>query len=322
MQDMFVEIMLIAAFAIGVGTVSSMAGIGGGIINTPLLMIIFGLTAQTAPATALVAALFVAAASTVAYYRQKPRPIIFKAGLVLAVMTAPGSLIGVALRELILDDYVLRVIFGVALFPVAIKMLFASKRGKADDVESFSFSDLSNSRIVMALFGGFIGGISAGLLGIGGGAVVVPVLTILMGLPIHAAVATSMFTMIFTASAGTARNIIGGHIDPFYALALGIGMIIGAQIGPKLACKVNAVQLKQIFGLILVFPLVKMMHLGQMLMAPGTVLGDPSVLTIATVGDLILWLLIVIPIGLLRLYQVRSKQPPDSQKPCDEPTPE
>ncbi len=310
MQDIFVEVMLIAAFAIGVGTVSSMVGIGGGIMNTPLLIIIFGLTAQTAPATALVAALFVAAASTVPYYRQKPRPIVFNAGLFLAVMTIPGSLIGVVLRELIVSDYILRVIFGIALFPVAIKMLFAKKKGKADEVESFNFSDIPRSRLVLALFGGFIGGISAGLLGIGGGAIVVPVLTILMGLPIHAAAATSMFTMIFTAGAGTVRNIIGGHIDPFYALALGIGMIIGAQIGPKLAGRINAVQLKQVFGLILVFPLVKMMYLGQMLMVPGTPLGDPSVITIATIGDLIIWLIIVVPIGLFRLYQIRGDQPP------------
>ncbi|MDF1539634.1 MAG: sulfite exporter TauE/SafE family protein [Candidatus Thorarchaeota archaeon] len=314
MQEMIIEIMLIAAFAVGVGIISSMVGIGGGIINTPLLIIIFGLTAQTAPATALVAALFVAVASTIAYYRQNPRPILFKPGLFLAVMTVPGSLVGVALREFIIDDYVLRIIFGVALFPVALKMLFAKKRGKADDVASFDFSSLSRNRLALALFGGFIGGISAGLLGIGGGAVVVPVLTILMGLPIHAAVATSMFTMIFTASAGTVRNMIGGHIDPFYALALGIGIVIGAQIGPKLACRVNAVQLKQVFGLVLVFPLVKMMYLGQMLLDP-----DNVSFLMATIGDLIIWLCIVVPIGLLRLYQIRKagalQQPEDFEAP-------
>jgi hypothetical protein len=293
-----------------------MVGIGGGIMNTPLLIIIFGLTAQTAPATALVAALFVAAASTIPYYRQKPRPIMFKAGIFLAIMTIPGSLVGVALRELILDDFILRLIFGVSLFPVAIKMLFAKKRGEANEIDSFKFSDLANSRLVLALIGGFIGGISAGLLGIGGGAVVVPVLVILMGLPIHAAVATSMFTMIFTASAGTVRNLIGGHIDPFYALALGIGMIVGAQIGPKLAFKVNATQLKQVFGLILVFPLVKMMYLGQMLLDPM----NQSFL-IATIGDIIIWLAIIIPIGILRLYQIRSKQPPEPQEPSDVPSP-
>ncbi|MBN2230851.1 MAG: sulfite exporter TauE/SafE family protein, partial [Candidatus Thorarchaeota archaeon] len=266
MQDVLIDVLLIAAFAVAVGTISSMTGIGGGIINTPLLIIIFGLTAQTAPATALVAALFVAVASTVTYYRQNPRPIIFKPGIFLAITTVPGSLAGVALREFILEDYILRIIFGIALFPVALKMLFAKKRGKSDDVASFNFSEIPRSRIGLAIAGGFIGGISAGLLGIGGGAIVVPVLTMLMGLPIHAAVATSMFIMMFTASAGTARNFIGGHIDPFYALALGIGMVIGAQIGPRFACKVNAVQLKQVFGLVLVFPLVKMMYLGQMLL--------------------------------------------------------
>ncbi|MHA1904626.1 MAG: sulfite exporter TauE/SafE family protein [Candidatus Thorarchaeota archaeon] len=320
MQELFsdptIMIIVIAAFAVGVGTISSMVGIGGGIFNTPLLIIIFALSEQAAPATALVAALFVAIASTIAYARQDSKPIIVKAGLFLAITTIPGSLVGVALRELITDDYVLRLIFGVSLFPVALKMLFAKKRGKADLVSSFSFSNLSNNRLAITLFGGFIGGVSAGLLGIGGGAVVVPVLTILMGLPIHAAVATSMFTMIFTASAGTARNYIGGHIDPFYALALGIGMVIGAQIGPRVAHKVNAVQLKQSFGLVLVFPLVKMMKLGQFWLDPL----NQSFL-IATIGDIIIWLIVVIPIGLLRLYQLRKKTEdiPDAIEPPEPP---
>ncbi len=317
MQDLIIELMLIAAFAVAVGTISSMVGIGGGIINTPLLIIIFGLTAQTAPATALVAALFIAVASTISYYRQNPRPTMYKPGLFLAIMTVPGSLVGVFLKGLIVEDYVLRVIFGVALFPVALKMLFAKRRGKADEVESFDFSSLSRNRLALSLFGGFIGGVSAGLLGIGGGAVVVPVLAVLMGLPIHAAVATSMFTMIFTASSGTIGNILLGTIDLGYSLALGMGMVVGAQIGPKLACRVNAVQLKQVFGLILVFPLVKMMYLGQMLLDP-----DNVSFLMATIGDLVIWLLIVVPIGILRLYQIRMKGISESQEPCDLPSPE
>ncbi|MFW9908328.1 MAG: sulfite exporter TauE/SafE family protein [Candidatus Thorarchaeota archaeon] len=317
MQDIVVEILLIAAFAVAVGTVSSMVGIGGGIMNTPLLIIIFGLTAQTAPATSLVAALFVAVASTIPYYRQTPRPIIIKPGLFLAVMTVPGSLIGVLLRELIMDDYILRLIFGVTLFPVAIKMLFAKKKGESDDVAAFDFSRISRSRLALSLVGGFVGGISAGLLGIGGGAIVVPVLTVLMGLPIHAAAATSMFVMIFTSASGTVRNYFGGHIDPFYAIALGIGMVVGAQIGPALASRVNAVQLKQAFGLILVFPLVKMMKLGQILLDPM----DESFL-IATIGDIIIWLAIVVPIGLLRLYQIRKEPKLLAGDACDRPPPQ
>jgi uncharacterized membrane protein YfcA len=322
MQQLIIEAVFIALYAVGVGTISSMVGIGGGIFNTPLLMIIFLLSAQFAPATALVAALFLAVASSIVYWKQNPRPIIPKAGLFLALTTAPGSVIGVALRTMIESDYALRLIFGIALMPVAIKMLFAVKREKGDiasELESYSMSDLTDKRLTISLFGGFIGGISAGLLGIGGGAVIVPVLSVLMGLPMHAAVATSMFTMMFTASAGTAMNYIQGYINPYYAIALGVGMVIGAQFGSRLACKVNSVQLKRIFGLILVFPLVKMMKLGQIWLDPSST----SVL-LSTVGDIIIWLIIVLPIGLFRLYQLR-KQPltqAEQIEPCDLPTPE
>lgn len=316
MQMIGIETLGIVIFAVGVGTLSSMIGIGGGILNTPLLIIVFGLSAQRGPATALVAAFFVAVASSVAYWRQNPKPIIPRFGLLLAVTTAPGSITGVIMRTLIQDDMALRLIFGVALMPVALKMLFAKRKGKGDlatEIGDFDHTDIRLRTWAWALVGGFIGGISAGLLGIGGGVVVVPVLTVILGLPMHAAVATSMFTMMFTASSGTALNYINGYIDPFFALFLGVGMLIGGQIGSRLACRVNAVQLKRIFGLILVFPLVKMMRLGQMWLNPsGT---DPLMVLI---GDLAIWLLIVGPIGLLRYYQIkRGKEPLSYQEPFD-----
>ena len=322
MQDILtMTILLIAIYAIAVGTISSMVGIGGGIFNTPLLIILFLFDAQQASATALVAALFVALSSSVPYWRQKPRPVIVKAGLFLAIMTIPGSWVGVWLREVIAEDMALRYLFGVFLFPVAIKMLFAKKKKGletgADEIKEYDFSKLSKQRLSISLFGAFIGGVAAGLLGIGGGAIVVPVLTIMMGLPIHAAVATSMFTMMFTASAGTARNAIGNYIDPVYAIILGVGMVIGAQIGPRLACKVNSVQLKRIFGLILIFPLVKMMELGHYFFDP---LGDPNSL-ISLVGTILIWLIIVLPIGLLRYYHLQ-RGPPEVIEPCDVPATE
>ncbi len=304
MQEMIMEAAIIAIFAIGVGTISSMVGIGGGIFNTPLLMIVFLLNEQFAPATALVAAFFLAVASSIAYWRQNPRPIIPKVGLFLAIATVPGSLIGVILRTMIESPYALRLIFGVSLMPVAIKMLFAIRREKGDiasELAHYDISILTDKRLIISLVGGFIGGVSAGLLGIGGGAVIVPVLSVLMGLPMHAAVATSMFTMMFTASAGTAMNFANGFINPYYAVSLGVGMLLGAQVGSRLAFKVNSVQLKRFFGLVLVFPLVKMMKLGQMWLDPL----DASIL-VSTIGDIIIWLIIVIPIGLFRFYQLRK----------------
>lgn len=322
MQEMIVQVALIAIYAIGVGTISSMVGIGGGIFNTPLLMIIFMLSAQVAPATSLVAAFILAIASSVAYWKQSPTPIIPRAAIFLAITTTPGSMIGVALRTLIESDYILRIIFGVSLMPVAIKMLFAVRSEKGDiasELANYNVLSLPNKRLAISLLGGFIGGLSAGLLGIGGGAVIVPVLSILMGLPMHAAAATSMLTMVFTAGAGTAMNLFSGYINPYFAISLSFGMLIGAQVGSRLACKVNSVQLKRVFGIILVFPLVKMMKLGQIWLDPL----DTNVLT-STIGDIIIWLAIVIPIGLFRLYQLRKLYGTSvaQEKSCDSRAPE
>ncbi len=322
MQDIFtITVILLAIYAVVVGIISSMVGIGGGIFNTPLLIILFLFDAQQASATALVAAFFVAISSSIPYWKQKPRPTMVKAGLFLAIMTIPGSWAGIWLREVIAEDMILRYIFGISLFPVAVKMLFAKKKKGAGDtaneIKSYDFSSLSNQRLAVSLFGAFVGGIAAGLLGIGGGAIVVPVLTLLMGLPIHAAVATSMFTMIFTAAAGTARNAMGSYIDPTYALILGIGMVVGAQIGPRLACKVKSVQLKRAFGLILVFPLMKMMEIGHYWLDP---LGDVNS-AISMAGNIIVWLIVVLPIGLIRYYQLHRTSPEEIEQ-CDVPTPE
>jgi uncharacterized membrane protein YfcA len=321
MQLLFTDVLMIAIFAIGVGVLSAMIGIGGGTINTPLLLILFAFTEQQAPATALVGGLFVSIAASIGYWRQEPRPTIPKIGLMLAVLTVPGSLFGVFLRTLITAPYILRLIFGITLMPVAIKMLFAAKRGKSDlasELADWDMSQITKRQMGTSLFGAFIGGISAGLLGLGGGAVIVPVLIVLMGLPMHAAVATSMFTMMFTATAGTAYNIILGSVDLYFALALGLGMLVGGQIGARFACRVNAVQLKRIFGLIIILPLISMMKLGQIWLDPSGTRG-----ILSTAGDVVIWLAIVVPIGLFRLYQIRKQTPSDKpEEPCGEPTPE
>jgi uncharacterized membrane protein YfcA len=160
----------------------------------------------------------------------------------------------------------------------------------------------------MAFLGILAGGVASGLLGVAGGVIIVPVLCILLNMPILIAAATSMFTMIFTTSAGTIMNYVmlpqygDLPIFIFYGLAMGIGMVIGGEIGPRYACKIDAVQLKRVFGALLVFPLVKMMGLGRLWLDP---LGLSFPLEI--VGDIIICLLIVVPIGIFRWYQLRKQ---------------
>jgi uncharacterized membrane protein YfcA len=148
-MDILIQALLLIVFAVGVGTLASMLGIGGGIVLMPLLVIVFGFSAKLAPATTLVAALFAAIASSYAYLRQKPSPVVVKAGLFLAATSVPGSLIGVWLRLIIPTDFLLRLLFAVILLPIAIRMLFTKRKGKGDmaaEVGSFTFSQVSKRR--------------------------------------------------------------------------------------------------------------------------------------------------------------------------------
>ncbi|MFX0107712.1 MAG: sulfite exporter TauE/SafE family protein [Candidatus Hodarchaeota archaeon] len=312
MQELLAEISLLFLFAAGIGIISSMVGMSGGAFKTPLLIIVFGLGAEMAAASSLFSALFVAIVSAVAYWRHEVKPIFFRIGMVLALLTIPGSWLGIVFRTYIGNDFFLRIIFGILLFPVAFKMLFSSRKefeDHASEIAAYDMSTLSKKMSFFAGLGIFLGGISAGLLGIGGGIIIVPVLCLMLGMPMLAATATSMFTMIFTTSAGTVLNYLilpqYGDLPTFlfYSLALGAGMVIGGLIGPRYASKIHAEQLMRFFGVILVFPLVKMMKLGQLWLDPL----DQSFL-MATIGDVIIWLVIVLPIGLLRYYQIRKNQ--------------
>ena len=227
----------------------------------------------------------------------------------LAMMTVPCSLLGIMMRTSIGDDLVLRLIFGVLLFPAAIMMMFAERTDREDhafQIESYNISQSGRVRMGLAFLGVIAGGVASGLLGVGGGVIIVPALCLVLEMPILVAAATSMFTMIFTSSAGTIMNylILPNYGDfstfMFYGLAMGIGMIIGGQIGPRYACRIDAVHLKRVFGVLLVFPLVKMMSLGRIWL-------DPFGLSFLheIVGDLIICLLIIVPIGAFRLHQIR-----------------
>ena len=288
-----------------------MVGISGGVFRTPLLILGFGLTAQFSTAVSLFAVLFLAIPSSIEYNRNEKKPIMFKLGLLIALLAIPGLYIGVVLKSMIVDDYVLRIIFGVSLSPIAFMMLLTKRKPNGTDSEcdvaEYDIASNSTRRMIMAGFGCFIAGIAGAMLGLGGGAIIVPALCIILGMPMLVAAATSVFSMIFISIAGTIMNLaIIPQIDSislfiFYSAALGIGKIIGGKFGANFACKVDGVLLRRLFGAILVFPLVHLMYLGQLWLDP---LGTN--LLICTIGDIILWMLIVTPCVFIWIYWSRN----------------
>lgn len=101
-------------------------------------------------------------------------------------------------------------------------------------------------------------GIVSGLFGVGGGALLVPILTVAFGFEIHKAVAISLAVIIPTAISGTYRHSMAGNVDWIVVLAVALGSIVGAHFGAGWALGLSPVMLRRLFALFLVSVAVRL----------------------------------------------------------------
>jgi len=246
-----------------IGVLASLTGVGGGAIIVPILSLIYAFTPANAVGTSLAAIVFTAVAATVTYWRQKR--IFFRTGVLVSFATAPGAVIGAYLTGVV-SATVLGVAFSVFLIIVAIKILteiLPRRKGKSKiDAEiQVSENDLFNYkrvRLCLAFALGFVSGVISGLLSVGGGIVLVPLLIFVLELDIHVAVATTMFTMIFTALAGVAQHFVLGNVNFEFALLLGVGSMLGTQIGAFIYKRASHTLMRGVFAVILLAISVEM----------------------------------------------------------------
>jgi len=264
------NLILLPIIAFFIGIISAMLGIGGGAFIVPMLILVpcYSLSPAVASGTSLAAIVFTSISSTLRYMRQ--RRIDHLLGLFLALTTVPGAFLG-SYSKRIIDNRLLGVIFAVFLMFVAVRMftenkgikiwirrgnLMAIRRKIIDNYgEKFIYSVDLRFTPILGLAAGFF----SGLLGIGGGSILVPAMNLIVGVPMHLSIATSMFIMVFTSLSGTLTNLWLGQIRLDYAILLAAGVIFGAQIGAHIAARVSARSLRRIFGLILILTSIRML---------------------------------------------------------------
>ncbi len=96
---------------------------------------------------------------------------------------------------------------------------------------SFPGSGIASVSLWVVLGVGFLTGLLAGTLGVGGGFIRMPLLIYLVGVPTHVAVGTDLFEIVFSASFGTLTHAVKGNVDVLMALVMQTGAALGAQIG-------------------------------------------------------------------------------------------
>lgn len=107
---------------------------------------------------------------------------------------------------------------------------------------------------------GIMAGILSGLVGVGGGVVMVPMLVLFLGFSQHQAQGTSLAVLVVPVTAIAVYNYYKeGYIDWRYATIIAVFFVIGGYFGSKLAINIDQKMLKKIFGVVLLLIAGKML---------------------------------------------------------------
>jgi uncharacterized membrane protein YfcA len=167
------------------------------------------------------------------------------------VATIPGALLGARLVQH-LGSRRFTLLFALFLFALAALLLKGRRVGgtvlrNPSPAEPASLSlDLMLLGIVLS----FGVGVISSLLGIGGGIVHVPFLIVFLGLPVHAATATSHFVLAITSLAGTLVFLRNGQVVLPVAAAMGAGVLLGAQAGAKLSARMRSEPIRRLLAFV------------------------------------------------------------------------
>jgi uncharacterized protein len=193
-------------------------------------------------------------------------------GMTLEVMTTIGAVAGGLAANTMPAD-TLRRIFSVFVLVMA-GLMWNNARRHGDAVVRVdpaallqgSFHDAATDRTVAysvrnvpAGMGASLGaGVLSGLLGVGGGLIKVPVMTMVCGVPIKAATATSNFMIGVTAVASAFIYFSHGNVHPLYAAAAVLGVLGGTRIGTRIAARIHGTTLLYVFVGLLVLVAARM----------------------------------------------------------------
>lgn len=214
----------LAVVGVAAGLLSGLFGIGGGTVIVPALVLI-GLTQRQAAATSLAAIVPTSVSGVVSY--AMGGDVDWVAALLLACGMVTGSQIGSWLLSR-LPEVFLRWLYAVFLvFVIVSQLAFTPQRD--------SSIRLNAATGILLVLSGVAIGVLSGLLGIGGGAVAVPSLSLLFGASDLIARGTSLLAMFPSAIAGTMANRRRRLVHLRHGLVIGVCAAVTAPLGAAIA---------------------------------------------------------------------------------------
>lgn len=233
---------------VGAGILSGLFGVGGGILVVPALTMILRLDQRLASGTSLGAVFPISVASLVTYWSQDN--VDWTMALWLSVGAVGGAIYGTKLIHR-LPRRAIGYLFTVMLVLTAIRLYVPTEADGRGVIEV-------GGAIALVLIG-FMTGVLAGLLGIGGGVVMVPIMIVLFSEIAVIAKGTSAAVIIPTAIIGTWRNARAKNIDGRVAAIVGVAGIPTAILGGLVADVMNEDLSNALFATLVLTVAVKML---------------------------------------------------------------
>ncbi len=253
---------VIALCGVGVGILSAMFGIGGGIVMVPLIHLVFGQPAASASGTSLFAILPTSISGMLA--RLHDGTIRFPVGIAAGLAGACLSPLGAVAASTLPGMYAMVLTACFILFtaynmfkrvwrsrPAAQQAAAdgrAAKPVKQAPLENAGGVKLYGSAAVLGAVVGFL----SGYLGLGGGFLIVPMLQAVFGFTIKQATGTSLVAVGILAVPSFITHAVLGNVIWLLGVLLIVGSVAGAKLGALIIKRVNDRLLTGLFGVVLV----------------------------------------------------------------------
>jgi hypothetical protein len=237
---------IIISFVIGLitGAFGGLIGIGGGLIMIPLMVEVLKLSQHKAHGTSLVALVFTGLGGAITYAVNGTIDIQAAALLALTAMcTAPLG----ARYTHTLPGWKLQKCFGVFLIFCSVVLLL--KPYLSDIIGPAS----GYTKIFIFLITGAFTGFLSGMMGVGGGTIMVPVMVILTGFTQHVAQGTSLLVMVPTGAIGAFTHWKMGNVATEILFGLIPGIILGTYLGGNFAYLFSDNILRLIFTVVMLW---------------------------------------------------------------------
>ncbi|MGF7118473.1 sulfite exporter TauE/SafE family protein [Methanobacterium oryzae] len=265
MESYIIYIIILLITGAGIGFMSGLLGVGGGFIMVPVQFWVLTsmgvdptIAIRVSLGTSLAVILPTALSGAYGHYRKNA--VLLKPAAFLAAAGIFGGIIGGTIASNIPGN-ILAIFFGLAALVVAIRMIIPKKEQINEEPKDGTLYYTS---------GGLFAGLMSGLLGVGGGFIIVPFMTIIMKYDIHKAIGTSTLVIVFIAIGGILSYVLNGigvselppyslgYINLLQLVILAITSVPMAQLGARAAHKLPAKQLNYIFVVMLVYVGLKM----------------------------------------------------------------